>query len=81
MNSTNNLKATLGQKIPVEQEDNMPNTAYEPDCQDKITISIVRSSENDTIGHIVIDFEKKRRRDYYREINRKLEEGWKICRM
>ena len=53
----------------------MPNTAYEPDCQDKITISIVRSSENDTIGHIVIDFEKKRRRDYYREINRKLEEG------
>ena len=75
MSNTNNPKASFGKRASLSSGNAKPQKTNVTFTSNGISIKVSHVSATKVSGHTRIDFESKRRKDSYRELNKKLGEG------
>ncbi len=75
MNNTDNSKAIFGKHASLSPKSKQSKKTVIIANKTGILIRATRTPTTRIMGRTIIDFENKRKRDSYKEINKKLEEG------
>lgn len=75
MSNTKNSKATFGRKASLNLGSKPSQSTQIIVSSNGISIRVSRVSATKTSGHTRVDFESKRKRDSYKELNKMLGEG------
>ena len=75
MSNLNHGKTGLPRKVSLNSKDRLLETTEMLALEDGISIRVARFSGSKTCGHTRVNFKSRRKREVYREMNKKIAKG------